>query len=70
MKNFKLRLRIEHEGNNTGVQHRSRELPENGPWSIGGYQCDIHPDGLYDAIMYEERRSGIICQNGQPRSDA
>ena len=65
VKNFELRLKVKHQGNNTGVQYRSRELPENGSWSIGGYQCDLHPNAPYNAMMYEERGRGIICQNGQ-----
>jgi putative heme-binding domain-containing protein len=65
LKNFELRLKVKHQGNNTGVQYRSRELPENGSWSIGGYQCDMHPNAPYNAMMYEERGRGIITQNGQ-----
>ena len=65
LKNFELRLKVKHEGNNSGVQYRSRELPENGAWSVGGYQCDMHPNAPYNAMMYEERGRGIITQNGQ-----
>ena len=38
VKNFVLRARIKQSGNNTGIQDRSRELPENGTWSNGRYQ--------------------------------
>jgi putative heme-binding domain-containing protein len=65
VKNFELRLKVKHQGNNTGVQYRSRELPENGTWSIGGYQCDMHPNPPYNAMVYDERGRGIITQNGQ-----
>ncbi len=65
VKNFELRLKVRHEGNNTGVQYRSRELPEHGSWSIGGYQCDLHPNPPYNAMVYEERGRGIMGQNGQ-----
>jgi putative heme-binding domain-containing protein len=65
VKNFELRLKVKHQGNNTGVQYRSRELPENGTWSIGGYQCDMHPNPPYNAMAYDERGRGIITQNGQ-----
>jgi putative heme-binding domain-containing protein len=65
VKNFELRLKVKHQGNNTGVQYRSRELPQNGPWSVGGYQCDLHPNAPYNAMVYEERGRGIITQNGQ-----
>lgn len=65
VKNFELRVKVKQSGNNTGIQYRSRELPENGKWSIGGYQCDIHPSAPNNAMVYEERGRGIICQNGQ-----
>ncbi len=65
VKNFELRLKLKHQGNNTGVQYRSRELPEIGPWSIAGYQCDLHPNLPYNAMSYEERGRGIMGQNGQ-----
>jgi hypothetical protein len=65
VKNFELRVKVKQSGNNTGIQYRSKELPENGKWSIGGYQCDIHPAAPNNAMVYEERGRGIICQNGQ-----
>ncbi|MBL9114391.1 MAG: DUF1080 domain-containing protein [Verrucomicrobiaceae bacterium] len=65
VKNFELKAKIKVTGNNTGIQYRSKELPENGKWSIGGYQCDVHPTPQNNAMVYEERGRGIICQNGQ-----
>jgi len=65
VKNFELKAKIKQVGNNTGIQYRSKELPENGKWSIGGYQCDIHPAHPNNAMVYEERGRGIIVQNGQ-----
>jgi putative heme-binding domain-containing protein len=65
VKNFELHVKIKQSGNNTGIQYRSKELPENGKWSIGGYQCDIHPATPNNAMVYEERGRGIIVQNGQ-----
>ncbi len=65
VKNFELHVKIKETGNNTGIQYRSKELPENGKWSIGGYQCDIHPATPNNAMVYEERGRGIIVQNGQ-----
>ncbi len=65
VKNFEFRAKIKQAGNNTGIQYRSKELPENGKWSIGGYQCDIHPTAVNNAMVYEEKGRGIICQNGQ-----
>jgi hypothetical protein len=65
VKNFELKAKIRQKGNNTGIQYRSKEMPENGKWSIGGYQCDIHPAHPNNAMVYEERGRGIIVQNGQ-----
>ena len=38
LKNFELRVTARTTGNNTGIQYRSKELTDVGPWSIGGYQ--------------------------------
>ncbi len=65
VKNFELRMKIKQSGNNTGIQYRSKELPKNGKWSIGGYQCDVHPKTENNAMVYEERGRGIIVKNGQ-----
>ncbi len=65
VENFELRAKIKQSGNNSGIQYRSKELPENGEWSVGGYQCDIHPVAANNAMVYEERGRGIVCRNGQ-----
>jgi len=65
VKNFELRAKIKQAGSNSGIQYRSKELKEVGPWSIGGYQCDIHPTPANNAMLYEERSRGIVAQNGQ-----
>ncbi len=65
VKNFILHAKIKQSGNNTGIQYRSRELPENGKWSIGGYQCDVHPTAVNNAMVYDERGRGIVVKNGQ-----
>ena len=65
VENFELRAKVKQSGNNTGIQYRSRELPANGPWSIGGYQCDIHPIAKNNAMLYDERGRAIVAQNGQ-----
>lgn len=65
VKNFELRAKIREEGNNSGIQYRSKEFKETGPWSVGGYQCDIHPAPPNNAMLYEERGRGIVSQNGQ-----
>lgn len=65
LKNFELRATIRQAGNNSGIQYRSAELKEVGKWSIGGYQCDIHPSPAYNGMQYHERGRGIMFINGQ-----
>ena len=65
VKNFEFRAKVKHTGNNSGIQYRSKELPAIGKWSVGGYQCDLHPNAPYNAMIYEERGRGITVTNGQ-----
>ena len=65
VKNFELRAKVKQSGNNTGIQYRSKELTEVGKWSVGGYQCDIHPAAANNAMLYGEKAGGILGQNGQ-----
>jgi hypothetical protein len=62
---FELRAMVRMLGdNNTGIQYRSRPLPEVGPWAIAGYQCDIHPALVHAGMTYEEKGRGIFGLNG------
>ena len=64
-KDFELRVTIRIKGdNNSGIQYRSRRLPEVTPWTIMGYQCDVHPVDVHTAMTYEERGRGIFGYNG------
>jgi hypothetical protein len=65
VKNFELSAKVRQSGNNSGLQYRAKQLKDVGPWSIGGYQCDIHPEPANNAMLYDERGRGIVCQNGQ-----
>ena len=66
VKNFELRVKIKLEGsNNSGIQYRSAEYPENGPYSIKGYQCDIHAKPEYHGMLYDERGRGIVAKQGE-----
>ena len=65
VKNFELRMMVRQSGNNSGVQYRSKELPDVGKWSVGGYQCDIHPVAANNAMLYDERGRGIVATNGE-----
>jgi hypothetical protein len=66
VKDFELRATVRVIGdNNSGIQYRSRELPDVGPWAISGYQCDIHPAIEHTGMTYEEKGRGIFGLNGK-----
>ena len=51
--------------NNSGVQYRAQPNPKNGPYSIVGYQADIHPAANYSGMLYDEGGRGIAAERGQ-----
>ncbi|MFN0126738.1 MAG: DUF1080 domain-containing protein [Verrucomicrobiales bacterium] len=66
VKDFELRAIVRITGdNNSGIQYRSRALPEISKWAIAGYQCDIHPAIEHTGMTYEERGRGIFGLNGK-----
>ncbi|MEN8871084.1 MAG: family 16 glycoside hydrolase [Akkermansiaceae bacterium] len=65
VENFEFRATMKILGDNSGIQYRSQELPAVGKWAVGGYQCDVHVNSPYHAMLYEERGRGITAQNGQ-----
>lgn len=66
VKDFELKVTMRVVGdNNSGIQYRSRPLPEVGPWAIAGYQCDVHPAIQHNGMTYEEKGRGIFGLNGQ-----
>ncbi|MDP6354351.1 MAG: DUF1080 domain-containing protein [Planctomycetota bacterium] len=65
-KNFELHMTFWQDGNNSGIQYRSKELTEEvGPFGMSGYQCDVHPNPPYNCQLYEERGRGIVAFRGQ-----
>jgi len=66
VEDFELRATVRIEGdNNSGIQYRSRPLPERGEWAITGYQHDVHPAIEHMGMTYEERGRGIFGLNGR-----
>lgn len=66
LKDFELTVVMRVRGdNNSGIQYRSRPLPEAGRWGIAGYQCDVHPAIEHTGMTYEEKGRGIFGLNGQ-----
>jgi len=65
-KNFDLKAKVKLVGDsNSGIQYRSKQLPDAGEFVVGGYQMDIHPSPNYNAMLYDERGRGIIAERGQ-----
>ncbi len=63
---LKLDFRIVGEARaNSGIQYRSKQMPNAGKWVVGGYQADIDGTNRYMGILYEERGRGILAQRGQ-----
>ncbi len=62
VKDFELRLKYRIQGNNSGVQYRSKDLSN---WVVGGYQADIDAADRFTGIIYEERGRGILATVGQ-----
>jgi len=66
VKDFELKATMRVVGdNNSGIQYRSRERPDIGPWVISGYQCDVHPAIEHTGMTYEEKGRGIFGLNGK-----
>ena len=57
----RLRAKFRLEGNNSGIQYRSKDL---GEWRVGGYQADMDAANTYTGILYEERGRGILANVG------
>jgi len=58
-------MKLTSNGNNSGIQYRSKERPDLGEYVMSGYQCDMHPSIDYNGMLYEEKGRGIICKRGQ-----
>lgn len=50
--------------NNGGVQYRS-EVVDDPAFRVQGYQCDVHENPPYMAMLYGEGAGGIVAQRGQ-----
>ena len=63
-RNFELKAEIRISGTNSGIQFRSRELPDTGQWVLAGYQADIDFSGDFFANIHEERLRNFLAQRG------
>jgi len=53
---FDLRLEFRLVGGNSGIQFRSRELPD---WDTSGYQADMEDGNQWTGCLFEHTRGGV-----------
>ncbi len=54
------------KGGNSGLQYRSKERPDLGPFVVTGYQCDVVSNNPnYNGMLYEERGRRILAHTGE-----
>lgn len=56
---FELRLEYRIVGGNSGIQFRSRELPD---WDTSGYQADLEAGAQWSGALFEHERGGIAMR--------
>jgi hypothetical protein len=56
---FELRLEYRIVGGNSGIQFRSREVPE---WDTDGYQADIEAGQQWTGALFQHRRGGVAMR--------
>ncbi len=64
---FELRLSYRLVGGNSGIQLRSRELPN---WDTSGYQADMEAAALWSGALFEHTRGGIAMRGTDVVIDA
>lgn len=67
VRNFELRVDVwVSEQGNSGLQYRSQERPDLGPFVVTGYQCDVVARRAdYNGMLYEERGRRILAHTGE-----
>jgi hypothetical protein len=67
VRNFEMRVQVKiTKGGNSGLQYRSAQLKEVGPYVLTGYQCDVVQNrNDYNGMLYEERGRRILAHTGE-----
>jgi choline-sulfatase len=67
VRNFDLRMQVQISAQgNSGIQYRSRMLPELGLRRVAGYQCDVVADHAdFDGMLYEAQGRNILSRAGE-----
>jgi hypothetical protein len=64
---FELRLSYRVVGGNSGIQFRSRELPD---WDTRGYQADLEAGEQWTGALFEHARGGVAMRGTRVVIDA
>ncbi len=63
---FELRLEYKLAGGNSGIQFRSRELPD---WDTFGYQADMEAGAQWTGCLFEHERGGVAMRGEKVEID-
>ncbi len=63
---FELRLSYKLIGGNSGIQFRSRELPD---WDTSGYQADMEAGTQWTGCLFEHQRGGVAMRGQRVEID-
>lgn len=55
VKDFELKIDFKINGTNSGIQFRSKEMPEIGKWVLRGYQADFEFTNAFSGNIHDER---------------
>ena len=65
--NFELRLSYRIVGGNSGIQFRSREVPN---WDTNGYQADLEAGPQWTGALFQHQRGGVAMRGEKVTIDA
>ena len=71
VKDFEFSCQVKFQGNNSGVQYRSKAVGDLEDCVLSGYQADLHPKQEFFGMLYGEKygKRGIIARRWQ-KADA
>ena len=71
VKDFEFSCQVKFQGNNSGVQYRSKAIGDSNDYVLSGYQADLHPKQEFFGMLYGEKygKRGIIARRWQ-KADA
>ena len=70
VRDFEFSCQVKFQGNNSGVQYRSKAVGDLKDCVLTGYQADLHPKQEFFGMLYGEKygKRGIIARRWQKRT--